>query len=283
MAAASWKGSIAWGLLTFPVRVRGAVRETTFSYNTHHDPALCAAGGSRLAQGPSVCTGCGDDVAKDAIVKGFEGRPGIDTDYLASLDKAKGDVLPLDKLHPAGDIDPRYFAKSYDVIAGKGGEKAYVLLHRTLTDEGAVATGTICFGGAEHIVVIRPRGAVLSMELLYWPEEVDATGSTAEAAKSIDGVAISDQEAAMGRQLAAFMSAPFDPSVYRNERAAAVSAYLNDFLQGKEAPAAIVAPVAASPVLDLAAALAASIAERQADAGAKVAAKTGGRKGKVAA
>jgi len=140
--AARWKGSIKFGpLLQFPVVARSAVRTTTFAFNTHHDEC-----GGRLRQTNMVCEGCGEIVGKDQVVRGYNGVPGIDEEYLTSLESEKSAVMDLDGLVPASEIDPRYYQKSYDVIAEKGGEKAYVLFLRLLERSGRVAIGKVVMG-----------------------------------------------------------------------------------------------------------------------------------------
>lgn len=271
MAAATWKGSIAFGpMLLIPVKARGAVKETTFPFNQHHSPELCPAGGGRIGTGSQMCKGCNAQVEKDDIVRGYGGVPGIDEDYLTQLEQSKSGAVELVALVPAEQIDPRMFAKSYDLIADNGAGKGYVLLRSILEQAGRVAVGKVVMSKTESIVAIRARDGVLAMELLYWPEEVDATGSRDEAAKSIDKVVVTDAEVQMGLQLAKFMSADFDASLFKNEWAAAMGEYLALHVQGEKPVAITSAPRAEKPTGDLMAALEASMA---AMAGAQPAAK----------
>lgn len=271
--AARWKGSVKFGpLLQFPVIANSAVRETKFAFNQHH--AEC---GGRVRQGKSVCEGCGELLEKDQIVRGYNGVPGVDEEYLDQLKAEKTALLELDGLVPAVQIDPRYYQKSYDVAPDKGGEKAYVLFLRLLERSGRVAIGKVVMSEKEFIVTVRPRDGVLSMEVMYWPEELLASGS---AKAAIDGVEVSEAELAMGDQLVKFLSKDFDPSSYKNEWAAQMAEYLDSFTAGHQ-PAALPKPRPSSPALSLEEALAQSLAALGGEVETKVA-KATGKKAKVA-
>lgn len=225
--AASWSGSIRFGpVLQFPVKAKAAVKETKFAFNMHHAESTCLG---RLAQNGYVCTGCGEVVDRSQTVKGFDGIAPIDTDYLDSLAFEKNPVMELDGLVPASQIDPRYYQKSYDVAADKGGAKAYVLFLRLLEESQRVAIGKVVMGGKEFIVTLRPRDGILAMEVMYWPDELK---SSADAKASIQDAEITEKELAMGRQLVKFLAKDFDPSAYKNVLAAQTAEYLESIKSG---------------------------------------------------
>lgn len=227
--AASWKGSIKFGpMIQFPVKAKSAVRETKFAFNMHHGDPNCLG---RLAQNGYVCTGCGEVAARSESVKGYNGIAPVDEAYLDSLAFEKNPVMDLDGLVPAVQIDPRYYQKSYDVLAEKGGEKIYVLFMRLLEETDRVAIGKVVMGGKEFIVTIRPREGVLAMEVMYWPDELQ---SNADAKASIAGVEVTDAEMKMGRELVKFLAKDFDPEAYKNVLAEQTAAYLEALVAGQE-------------------------------------------------
>jgi DNA end-binding protein Ku len=231
-----WKGTVQFAGLTFNVLARSAVKEAKVGFNQHH--AEC---GGRLRQGGMVCEGCGEvGITKEQIVRGYEGRPGIDEEYLASLEAEASQVCRLDKMVRADEIDPRYFQKSYNVVPEKGSERLYVLFLRELEDLGLYAVGTVVMGGKEYIAAFRPRvGATgvstVAMELLYWPEELV---EAAEAEDSIEEITITPKELGLGRKVAEKLTAPFAPKGYINQYAEDLHEYLARFVAG-EAPAVI--------------------------------------------
>ena len=269
-----WKGNIALGpLLQLPVIARSSVREEKFSFNQHH-----ATDGGRVRQQMPVCEVCGEDVPKEEIVRGYEGKAGIDESYVDSLALEKSSIMELDGLVPASQIDARFYQKSYTLEPDEGGAKGYVLLLRLLERSKRVGIGKVVAGGKEFIVTVRPRDGVLAMELMYWPSELLADG---EARTKIDGVTVSDAEIKMGDQLVTFLSREFEPERFVNGYAAGMTQYLEAFL-ADETPAVVPQARTAKPTQDLEGALAMSLAALQGSAAEKVAVKKG-RKAKSAA
>lgn len=256
MAVASWKGSIRFGpLVQFPVKAVAVDRETKFAFNTHHD-----ADGGRLRANPegAVCEVCGDPVPKDHVVRGYKGVAGIDEEYVKALELERSSVLELDGLVPAEQVASRMYKRAYDVIAEDGGAPVYVLFMRALEKSGRVAVGKLTTGGKEQVVVVRPNGKTLEMDLLWWPEEIKAS---ADAEASIAKVAEPDEKLmAMAMQLVGMMSRDFDADAYTNEYAAKLGAYLEAFVAGREPVKVARAAEPEMPAMSLEAALAQSLA-----------------------
>lgn len=249
-----WSGSIQVGpFVQFPVQAKAAIKEQKIAFNTHHGGEC----GGRLGLGESVCTVCGDSVPKDQVVYGYNGKPGIDRDYLKSLELAKSDLLEVEGFVDAKQIDPRWYQKSYHLTPGKGGEKAYAMLAAVLAKKKKVAIGKTVMGGNEAIVTIRPRNGVLAMELMYWPAEILADD---ESQYAIEDVKVSTKELSLGETLVDHLSTDFAPEQYVNRLHEAKLEYLDRFL-ADEAPAPLPVPVrAGKPSSDLASALEASLA-----------------------
>lgn len=236
-----WKGALQFGAIQFNVIAKSAVKEGGVSFNRHHsgDP-FC---GGRLRQGPMICEIDGSEVEKEDQVRGFNGVSPVDEDYLESLERERSASMKLDALVPAAQIDPRYFQKSYDLTPDRGSEQAYVLMREVLVAEDRYALGKIGAGGKEYIVAIRPRGHILVMEFLYWPEEIVPS---VEAETALFGFEVPDALIQQGRKLAALLARDFAPDQYRNEYIGEVQAYLDQLVAG-EAPAPIVAAPRKSP------------------------------------
>ncbi|MGV0985019.1 MAG: Ku protein [Limnohabitans sp.] len=267
MAAAGWKGSVAFGpLIRFNVRAAAVDRETTFAFNMHH-----AADGGRLRSQLGICEQCGEEVQKDDVVKGFKGSWPVDVGYLESLELEKSAVMEIDGLVPAEQIEPRWYKREYDVLPEKGAEQPYVLFLKLLERAGRVAIGKVVMGGKEAIVTIRPRDGVLAMDLMWWPDEIR---SNADAKASVAGIEVSDQMLAIGDQLVKMMAKDFKPEAYKNEYAVAVAQYLETLQSGQTAPTIEkrAVPTTSQSLED---ALAATLAALGGQVAEKVATKTG--------
>jgi DNA end-binding protein Ku len=249
---ARWKGHLQFGQLRFEVVAKSAVREQRFSFNMHH---LGCNG--RLRQNGYVCESCGMlGIARDEVVKGYEGRAPLDLEYIESLEAERSTLINLDRLVPLSDVDPRLFQKSYDVTPAKGAEKPYLLVTKVLAKLGKAAVGKVV-SGSEYRCVFRPRNNVLAMELLYWEDEVLAS---VEAEEAIAGVKISPEEMKLGEQLALALSGGWQSDAYKDEFREQVAEYLQRFLADEVLPGPVAAPKKPVQSDDLFAALTASVA-----------------------
>lgn len=258
-----------------PVIAKAATREEKVLFNLHHGIEC----GGAIGNGSSYCKGCGEEVGAEEIVRGYKGKPGVDDEYLKSLEFAKTGALEVEGFVDASEIDPRQYQRSYALVADDGAEKVYVLLAQLLDKHQKVGIGRVVMGGREYIVTLRPKDGVLAVELMWWPSEVL---SDEEALQKVEHTTVSEQEVAMGDQLVKMMTMAYEPSQYENRLHVARMEYLDRFLEGAESPAAPKPMVAGKPTEDLAAALAAAVRAAEATTKEKIAAKKAPAK-KVAA
>ena len=277
---ASWKGSLAVGpLLRFEVKAQAAVREQKVGgFNMHHGG--CDEHGS-LKQSYS-CSACGEtNLSRADSIPGYQGIM-VDGEAWKRLAAERTDTIEIDAFVDAGSIDARWVQKSYDLIPADNAVKVYALIYAELEDEGQIGIGKIVMRGYEYIVAIRPRAGVLAMELCYWPEEVDATGSLTAARDAIAKAGeLSDKERGMGKALIGLMHKDWQPETYVNEVAARKAEYLAQVVEAGEDVTIPQITASAPAVASLEDALAASLAAMGATAKAESKAKSKG-KGKAA-
>jgi DNA end-binding protein Ku len=267
MAAFQWRGSLQLGaFISIPVQAKAAVATEGIAFQMLHDDPECS--GSAGYTQDWFCKGCGEKIDRSATRKGWKGTA-VDKEYLDSLKAEKSGVIDLDGLVPAEQIDPRYFAKSYDITPAEGGEKAYVLLQKLLERSGKVAVGKAVMRDTEEIVTVRPRDGILALEVMFWPADLTRAGRDQAARERIKDVVVSEAELALGDQLVKILAKDFTPESYQNDYAEKVHAYLATVEAGEATPP-MPKPVAATGTgIDLMAALQAAIAA----AGTKVAEK----------
>jgi DNA end-binding protein Ku len=70
------------------------------------------------------------------------------------------------------EIDPVFLETSYYVIPGPGGEHAYGLFYRALTETKLAALAQIAMHGREHIIVLRAGGKGLVAHTMFYVNEV---------------------------------------------------------------------------------------------------------------
>ena len=140
--------------------------------------------------------------------------------------------------------------------------KPYKLLVDAMTELGKVAIGRVVIRAKERLVAIRPVDGMLCVETMRYADEIVDQASLGMPDEEIE---LSDREIAMARQLVETLSADFDATKYRDEYREQLLALIDQKAAGEVITAA--APVdAPAPVIDLMAALEASL-QRAADGG----------------
>lgn len=254
MPRAMWSGSISFGLVNVPVKLFTAARSKDIGFNQLH-----AADGARI-QMKRVCSVDGHEVPYDEIAKGYEVSP----DRYVMISQAELDALApevtrgidIESFIDLEEIDPVYFENSYYLVPDKGGAKAYGLLLAAMRESGKIALGRVVLRSKQYLVALRPTGNALAMSTLYYPDEVvdqDDLGGLPEQ------TTFADRELAMAQQLIAALSEDFEPEKYHDEYRERVLDLIEQKASGQ--PIQIEAkPEKAAPVVDLMAALEASIA-----------------------
>jgi DNA end-binding protein Ku len=111
----------------------------------------------------------------DDIVKGFEVRSGewveLTDDEIAAAAGSGTRLVDLDHFVPAGEIDPVYYERTYHLGVGKGGERAYAVLHAALKRSERAGVGRWVFHNRERAVIVRVRG-VLAMHTMRFADSI---------------------------------------------------------------------------------------------------------------
>ena len=262
MPQAIWTGSISFGLVTVPVRLVSATRSQDVRFNQ-----LEAETGARIRY-RRVSEQTGEEVPNDQIVKGYELENGhyvvLDNDELAALKPSASRMIEIEDFVDLSEIDPVYFEQPYYLVPDKDAAKAYRLLSRVMEDEGKVAVGRFVLRSKEALVAIRPVDGVLLLETMRYADEVLAADRDAPLAES--DTEPSERELEMARQLVNALAGTFDPEKYKDEYREELLALIERKAAGEEIVASA-APEEPAKVLDLMAALEASLARSGAKSG----------------
>lgn len=253
MPRSIWKGAISFGLVTIPVKLYTATEEKDISFHQVHPED-----GGRIKY-KRVCEKCGNEIPYAEIAKGYETADG----RLAILEKEDFDKLPLATTKAVevvqfveeSDVDPTYFAKTYFMEADGPGMKPYVLLRDALAQAGRAALVKVALRSRESLALIRVTDDQLLMHTMMWPDEIRDGSFAAPPAD----VTVSDAEVTMARAFIDALSGDFDPEEYSDSYREA----LEEVVQAKLAGVAPAEEPEAAPqeadVVDLVAALRASV------------------------
>jgi DNA end-binding protein Ku len=262
MPRAIWSGSISFGLVNVPVKLFTAVQPKDVRFNQ-----LEAGTNSRIKQ-KRVSAQTGEEVSFDNIVKGYEIAPDryvvITPEELEALDPKATHSIDIEDFVDLDQIDPIFFERPYYLVPESGGTKAYALLRDAMRDSGKVGIARLVLRTKQYLAAIRPLGDALVLEtLLYGDEVVDQDALELPA----DGeVEVSDRELKIARQLIESLTDDFDPEKYRDEYRERVLELIERKAEGQEVVLQEATAEETAEVVDLMAALEASLdAVRKAD------------------
>jgi DNA end-binding protein Ku len=251
---AIWKGAVSFGLVSIPVKLYTATEEKDVSFHQVH-----REDGGRIRY-KRVCQIDGEEVAYADIAKGYElpsGETVVITDEdLADLPLASSRVVDVLSFVPLEQVDPIYFAKSYYLEPDKTATKSYVLLRDALEKAESVALVKVAIRTRESLATLRVREGVLVLETMVWPDEV----RTPDFGFLDEDISVRPQELSMAESLIESMSADFDPDQYHDEYRGALEQVIEAKVEGREVVEQPVQEEETGSVVDLMAALRASVA-----------------------
>jgi DNA end-binding protein Ku len=209
MASTIWKGPITFGLVSFPVRLQKAARRERIALRyvkganpgaaTNSDsfgtaekpegetenPAIDNAGYSAPhgSQGEVMpvrqgyySEGQREPSSTADLQRGYEVAPDkfvvVRSEELKALRKATSPDMQILRSIKMQEIDPVFLETSYYVIPGPGGEHAYGLFYRALTETKLAALAQVAMHGREHIIVLRAGGKGLIAHTMFYVNEV---------------------------------------------------------------------------------------------------------------
>ena len=260
-----WKGAISFGLVTIPVKLYSATEQKDVAFHQ-----VRRSDGSRIKY-KRVAAADGEEVAYGDIAKGYELPSGetvvLTDDDFKDLPLTTNKAIDVLTFVPLEEVDPIYFEKSYYLEPEKNGAKPYVLLREALEDSGKVAIVKVALRSRESLATLRVREGVFVLETMLWPDEV----RTPDFGFLDEDIEVRPQELAMAGSLIETLAGEFDPSQYSDSYREALQAVIDAKVEGRE----VVQPEEAQPtsgtVVDLMAALRASVeaAKKGASGGAE--------------
>lgn len=262
-----WKGALTFGLVNVPVKVYSATEDHDVPLHQVH-----AADGGRIRY-QRICELDGEVVPYADIDKAYddgERTVVLTKDDLASLPSERSREIEVVEFVPTEQIDLLTLDRAYYLEPDSKSPKAYVLLRKTLEQTDRTAIVRFSLRQKTRLAALRVRGDVLVLQTLLWADEVREA-----AFLSLDeSVKISDKELELSASLVESFSGDFDPAdfadEYQQELRTLIDAKLEkgDALDTTETFGAAEEGDAGGEVIDLMAALRASVERSRASRGA---------------
>lgn len=137
-----------------------------------------------------ICRKDGEEVPWDDIIKGYEYRDGdyvtLSKKDLEHIHAERSQTIDIQQFLREGEIDVRYFEKPYYLEPGKGGDKAYALLHAALEDTDKLALVKFVLHERAHLGILKPVGRALVLNQMRFPTDLrEATDLHFPSAKDV--------------------------------------------------------------------------------------------------
>lgn len=232
-----WKGTVAFGMVTIPVRLYAATQEHNIRFHQVH-----GADGGRIRY-KRFCEVCGREVAFDEIDRAVEQPDGVlitvARDELDDLAVPTGHEIEVVQFVPSQQIDPLLFERSYYVEPDADALKPYVLLREALRDTDRIAIGRIALRQRESLAALRVRDDVIIVQTMLWPDEVRKPSFDVLAMD----VELRLDERRMAQNLVKNLTKDFEPDSFTDRYTEAVA----ELVAAKAADPAVIRPRESDP------------------------------------
>jgi len=220
-----WRGAISFGLVTIPVSLYPATVREELKFRMLRKSDHSPINYKRVAEAD------GKEVPWDQIVKGYEYEKGkyivLKEEDFARVDVEATQTVDIINFVAMKDVDPLLFYKPYYLEAGKGGQKAYVLLRDALVESGRIAIAKVVIRTREHLAAVKPQKSGLILELMHFPGElIDASEFKAPTVKSVG-----KSEMRMALQLVESMTTRWEPEKYTDEYREALKGMIEEKIE----------------------------------------------------
>jgi len=201
----------------------------------------------------------GSVVERDEIVKGHEFEKGrfvlFTPAELKALQEASRQTIDIVSFIPERAVDPIYYDRAYFLVPDKRGEKTYSLLLAAMRRSERCALAKWAWRAKQYMVQIRPvEGGMVLQQLLY----ADEVRSLADLGVPL--VDVKEPELKLALQLIEQISEPaYDPSQFIDEEKERVLAAVERKIAGQQIVATEPPAPPGGQVIDLMAALRASL------------------------
>jgi DNA end-binding protein Ku len=200
-----------------------------------------------------------EPVARDQLIKGYQFAKGqyvmFTGDELKALEAEATQSIDIVEFVPLDKVERAFIGKTYYLGPDRGGAKAYKLLGAAMEQTGWAALAKYAARGKQYLVLVRPVGDHLVMEQLHYAHEVREMSEVPAGEGEVQ-----EAELKLAVQLIEqIASDTFDPSQYQDE----VGQRMLDAIEKKIADGSEITAIAeeepVTQVIDLMAALKASV------------------------
>jgi len=249
-----WKGAVSFGLVNIPVRMYAATEDKDLSFSQLHRECHTPI---RYAK---FCPTCERELQQEEIIRGYaydsRGFVVLEEDDFASLPVPTLKTVEILDFIDLVEIDPIYYQRSYYLEPLEGATKPYSLLLRAMQESSKVALGKITIRIRESLCCLRVYRDLLSVATMHYPDEVRSIEQLQPLQTHPE---VAAGELRMALQLIESLTTPFEPSKYTDGYRSALLELIRTKAAGHQIHEAPTPTPLAGDVMDLMAALEASL------------------------
>jgi DNA end-binding protein Ku len=281
VARALWSGSISFGLVNVGVKAYSAVHDHAVHFNQ-----LEKKTGARINY-EKVSAKTGEPVANEDIDRGFEIAKGkyvvVDPDELDALRPRSTRAIDVTDFVDLAAVDPIYYDHTYWLAPdGDAADRAYRLLLAAMEAANRVAVGTVVMRNKQYLAAVRPLDGALAMSTMRFADEIVPR-------KKIDGIPAArskpaGKELKLAAQIIESLASDWNPKRYHDTYTEELRDLIERKAKGEELVVEEREEEPSGKVVDLMAALEASLQSGRRRPAKKAAkASKGSKKAKAAA
>jgi DNA end-binding protein Ku len=253
-----WRGHLRLALVSCPIALHSVVRGSSGLHFHLINPKT----GHRIRM-VSQDAETGDEVLRRDLVKGFEFERDryvlLDEDDFEQARIDSSSTLTIGKFVDAASIEPIFFDTSYYVAPdGDSGRDVFVVLRDAIRKSHTAALSRIVIARRERAVAIIPSGEGLVCHTLHEPDDLWAAGPLFQ---DIGGIKPEAEMVSLATQLIKRQNGKFRPEDTTDRYEAKLQEVIEAKLQGEGITPEQIAEPDRGNVVDLMAALQASLAK----------------------
>ena len=187
----------------------------------------------------------------------------IDPEERDALDPEATHTIDIEEFVDLAEIDPIFYDAPYYVAPVKAAEKPYALLVRAMEEQEKVAIARFVMRTKQYLAAVRPKDGKLLISTMVYADELVPEKGIGEF-DGLEDIDVSDKELAMARQLVESLSTDFDPREFKDEYREKVLDLIERKAGGETIEVEAPQPTDEGKVVDLMAALEASVKEARA-------------------
>ncbi len=249
-----WKGAISFGLVHVPVKMFTATEDKDVHLRYIHKPC-----GTPIAYTRS-CPHCEKEAPWEEITRGYEYEKGrfvlFEEGELEAIKPENTRTIQILDFVDLTEIDPLYFQKAYYLSPDQAGAGAYGLLLEAMRESGKIGIAKIAIRSKSSLAAIRAVENCICMETMHYPDEIRSLQQVPNLPAQTQ---VNERELSMAKMLIEQLSAKFEPEKYTDDYRTALLDAIQRKITGRGTDVVTAPAAERANVIDLMAALQASL------------------------